>query len=173
MNFSSLHLQRGQHTPVHAIAFQDFLARPFAVGDTPPPPQAPAAGRPNSVPDFHLFGASSGHTPTALLQPSYSASSDGSFDGMSPSPVGPDPRGRKRVYDSDDRRYIRMMKNREAAARSRARKEARTLALESEVNNLLKENAKLIKQYQKLKEEAESHKGCNKKLLQRTTSAPF
>ncbi|VFR02514.1 unnamed protein product [Cuscuta campestris] len=116
---------RGPRIPV---AFQDFLARPFAAGaarDTPPPP--PVAGKPTS-PEFHFFGGAHHHNSAAannpLLQPPYSASSDGSFDGLPPPPpAGADRRRRKRVHDSVDKRHVRMMKNREAAARSRARKE--------------------------------------------------
>ncbi|KAH9614158.1 hypothetical protein KSS87_022730 [Heliosperma pusillum] len=45
-----------------------------------------------------------------------------------------------------DRRYKRMMKNRESAARSRSRRQAYTSELEREIAELLKENAKLRKQ---------------------------
>ncbi|KAL8233914.1 hypothetical protein R6Q59_020014 [Mikania micrantha] len=49
-----------------------------------------------------------------------------------------------------DRRHKRMIKNRESAARSRARKQACTNELESEVERLKKENAKLRRQQQQL-----------------------
>ncbi|KAH9617917.1 hypothetical protein KSS87_006771 [Heliosperma pusillum] len=45
-----------------------------------------------------------------------------------------------------DRRYKRMMKNRESAARSRSRRQAYTSELEREIAELLEENAKLRKQ---------------------------
>ncbi|XP_071711397.1 uncharacterized protein [Rutidosis leptorrhynchoides] len=66
-------------------------------------------------------------------------------------------------------KFRRLMKNRESAARSRARKQARADELEREVMRLAKENAKL-KRLQK--------EGCvphipKESRLQRTKSAPF
>ncbi|KAK7345346.1 hypothetical protein VNO77_15948 [Canavalia gladiata] len=57
-------------------------------------------------------------------------------------------RGRKRVLDCPvekvvERRQRRMIKNRESAARSRARKQAYTVELEAELNQLKEENAQL------------------------------
>ncbi|KAJ4970476.1 hypothetical protein NE237_003575 [Protea cynaroides] len=57
-------------------------------------------------------------------------------------------RGRKRVIDGPvekvvERRQRRMIKNRESAARSRARKQAYTVELEAELNQLKEENARL------------------------------
>ncbi|KAJ4903722.1 Protein ABSCISIC ACID-INSENSITIVE 5 [Raphanus sativus] len=57
-------------------------------------------------------------------------------------------RGRKRVVDGPvekvvERRQRRMIKNRESAARSRARKQAYTVELEAELNQLKEENAQL------------------------------
>ncbi|XP_043699145.1 ABSCISIC ACID-INSENSITIVE 5-like protein 1 [Telopea speciosissima] len=57
-------------------------------------------------------------------------------------------RGRKRVIDCPvekvvERRQRRMIKNRESAARSRARKQAYTVELEAELNQLKEENARL------------------------------
>ncbi|XP_042511479.1 ABSCISIC ACID-INSENSITIVE 5-like protein 2 isoform X2 [Macadamia integrifolia] len=57
-------------------------------------------------------------------------------------------RGRKRVIDGPvevvvERRQRRMIKNRESAARSRARKQAYTVELEAELNQLKEENAHL------------------------------
>ncbi|VFQ93483.1 unnamed protein product [Cuscuta campestris] len=135
INLSSLPFRRGPRIPV---AFQDFLARPFAAAarDTPPPPPPPVSGKPTS-PEFHFFGGAHHHHHPAsnpLLQPPYSASSDGSFDGLPP--AGPDRRRRRRVHhDSVDKRH------------------ARTEALETEVAILLKENARLNKQYERLRQE--------------------
>lgn len=58
---------------------------------------------------------------------------------------------RKRPYDSSEEKGIeqrqkRMIKNRESAARSRARKQAYNVELESEVEKLKEENAKLLQQ---------------------------
>ncbi|KAJ8464935.1 hypothetical protein OPV22_027487 [Ensete ventricosum] len=50
-----------------------------------------------------------------------------------------------------DRGLQRMIKNRESAARSRARKQAYTNELELEVSRLKEENAKLKKQYEELR----------------------
>ncbi|XP_023005955.1 protein ABSCISIC ACID-INSENSITIVE 5-like [Cucurbita maxima] len=57
-------------------------------------------------------------------------------------------RGRKRVIDGAvekvvERRQRRMIKNRESAARSRARKQAYTVELEAELNQLIEENGQL------------------------------
>ncbi|CAN8316614.1 unnamed protein product [Cochlearia groenlandica] len=57
-------------------------------------------------------------------------------------------RGRKRVGDGPvekvvERRQRRMIKNRESAARSRARKQAYTVELEAELNQLKEENSQL------------------------------
>nr|DAD48562.1 TPA_asm: hypothetical protein HUJ06_018499 [Nelumbo nucifera] len=57
-------------------------------------------------------------------------------------------RGRKRLIDSPvekvvERRQRRMIKNRESAARSRARKQAYTVELEAELNHLKEENGRL------------------------------
>ncbi|XVE96443.1 hypothetical protein REPUB_Repub02eG0222100 [Reevesia pubescens] len=57
-------------------------------------------------------------------------------------------RGRKRIIDGPiekvvERRQRRMIKNRESAARSRARKQAFTVELEAELNQLKQENAHL------------------------------
>ncbi|CAB4287199.1 unnamed protein product [Prunus armeniaca] len=57
-------------------------------------------------------------------------------------------RGRKRILDGPvekvvERRQRRMIKNRESAARSRARKQAYTVELEAELNQLREENAHL------------------------------
>uniref|UniRef100_A0A7C8YV69 BZIP domain-containing protein n=1 Tax=Opuntia streptacantha TaxID=393608 RepID=A0A7C8YV69_OPUST len=57
-------------------------------------------------------------------------------------------RGRKRMIDGPvemvvERRQRRMIKNRESAARSRARKQAYTVELEAELNHLKEENAQL------------------------------
>ncbi|XP_068658127.1 protein ABSCISIC ACID-INSENSITIVE 5-like [Aristolochia californica] len=56
--------------------------------------------------------------------------------------------GRKRIFDGPfekvvERRQRRMIKNRESAARSRARKQAYTVELEAELNHLKEENAQL------------------------------
>eukprot|EP00257_Ricinus_communis_P016246 XP_015574357.1 protein FD [Ricinus communis] len=73
--------------------------------------------------------------------------------------------------NSSDRRHKRMIKNRESAARSRARKQAYTQELELEVDKLMEENAKLRRQQKKfLAAPAQLPKKNN---LYRTLTAPF
>ncbi|XP_043721768.1 ABSCISIC ACID-INSENSITIVE 5-like protein 2 [Telopea speciosissima] len=87
--------------------------------------------------------------------------------------------GRKRVAPGDviektvERRQKRMIKNRESAARSRARKQAYTNELENKVSRLEEENERLKKQ-----KELENMLPCApppepKYQLRRTSSAPF
>ncbi|PWA62639.1 bZIP transcription factor FD [Artemisia annua] len=66
-------------------------------------------------------------------------------------------------------KFRRLMKNRESAARSRARKQARADELEQEVMRLAKENAKL----KRLQKEACVSQLQKKSRLHRTKSAPF
>ncbi|XP_062193262.1 bZIP transcription factor TRAB1-like [Phragmites australis] len=72
----------------------------------------------------------------------------------------------------DDRRKKRMIKNRESAARSRARKQAYILELEREVQLLQQENESLRVKYEQLRVSVEVPVPM-KKTLQRTPSAPF
>ncbi|XP_073047178.1 protein FD-like [Primulina eburnea] len=74
-----------------------------------------------------------------------------------------------------DRKMIRLMKNRESAARSRARKQAYTYELELEVAHLLKENARLRQQQEKVCVAAGDRRPKNHRLcsLYRTLTAPF
>ncbi|KAJ8759754.1 hypothetical protein K2173_009855 [Erythroxylum novogranatense] len=87
--------------------------------------------------------------------------------------------GRKRVASGDvvektvERRQKRMIKNRESAARSRARKQAYTHELEIKVSRLEEENQRLRRE-----KEAEQALPCApppepRHQLRRTTSAPF
>ncbi|KAF3780499.1 ABSCISIC ACID-INSENSITIVE 5 protein [Nymphaea thermarum] len=97
--------------------------------------------------------------------------------GMSPVPYGVDVgmRGRKRTLDGPvekvvERRQRRMIKNRESAARSRARKQAYTVELEAELNHLKEENMRLRK-LQLLESPAPAVP--QKKKLRRTHSGPW
>ncbi|XP_023731586.1 ABSCISIC ACID-INSENSITIVE 5-like protein 2 [Lactuca sativa] len=88
--------------------------------------------------------------------------------------------GRKRVASGEviektvERRQKRMIKNRESAARSRARKQAYTHELENKISRLEEENERLRRQ-----KEVETVLPCvpppqqPKYQLRRTTSAPF
>lgn len=100
-----------------------------------------------------LGGLRGGHTDVNMgLAPGSPPTPDS--DGMlSPMHYGLDGpfRGRKRGPDGPvekvvERRQRRMIKNRESAARSRARKQAYTVELEAEVNQLKEENSRLRKQ---------------------------
>ncbi|XP_057444940.1 protein FD-like [Lotus japonicus] len=75
-------------------------------------------------------------------------------------------------YGLGDRRNKRMIKNRESAARSRARKQAYTNALKHKVDHLLEENARLKRQQQELWEAAAGQQK-KKSNLYRSATAPF
>ncbi|XVF62221.1 hypothetical protein PTKIN_Ptkin08bG0200000 [Pterospermum kingtungense] len=85
--------------------------------------------------------------------------------------------GKKRVQESDsssgDRRNKRMIKNRESAARSRARKQAYTNELELEVAHLVEENTRLKRQQEQLLIAAAGAQVSTKRTLKRTSTAPF
>ncbi|KAI3745791.1 hypothetical protein L6452_08200 [Arctium lappa] len=71
-------------------------------------------------------------------------------------------------------KFKRLMKNRESAARSRARKQARADELEHEVLRLTKENAKLKRLQKELCSSSASTAQFPKKpMLHRSKSAPF
>ncbi|XAR73741.1 hypothetical protein NMG60_11007812 [Bertholletia excelsa] len=187
---------------------QDFLSRPPS--NNPPPTSAAGYGSPasppatalrlNSGPDqFSLMDASDPfHTnPILQAQPlSIMSSLNASFDALAASSA-PQALGKKRFPDangnSGDRRHKRMIKNRESAARSRARKQERlgfgfecggcavlnfdgmfayTTELEIEVAHLMEENARLKRQQQQLYVAAASQVP-KKHSLQRTSTAPF
>ncbi|KAG5620917.1 hypothetical protein H5410_006135 [Solanum commersonii] len=158
------------------IILQDLLARPFANN---PSTAAAAYGSPvppllpppvtmltlNSGPEFHFFS-----TLNPIRQTQQKNISN---EGLaSPAP------GRKRDPESDnnnsgDQKSKRMIKNRESAARSRARKQAYTNELEMEVANLMEENARLKKQQQQLCLASAGAQLPKMKSLNRTSTAPF
>ncbi|KZV33167.1 protein FD-like [Dorcoceras hygrometricum] len=71
------------------------------------------------------------------------------------------------------RKRIRLMKNRESAARSRARKQAYTYELELQVAHLSEENARLRRQQQDKQCDAGGDERPKKNKLHRTLTAPF
>ncbi|XP_042485631.1 ABSCISIC ACID-INSENSITIVE 5-like protein 2 isoform X2 [Macadamia integrifolia] len=87
--------------------------------------------------------------------------------------------GRKRVAPGDviektvERRQKRMIKNRESAARSRARKQAYTNELENKVSRLEEENERLKKRKELEKMLPSAPPPEPKCQLRRTSSAPF
>ncbi|KAG5623279.1 hypothetical protein H5410_008497 [Solanum commersonii] len=176
-----LHDHNHQGANFGGMILQDFLARPFANESSPAasPVSATTMLNLNSVPELHFFD-------NPLRQNSILHQQNVS--------------GRKRVVpetednSTGDRRYQRMIKNRESAARSRARKqESDTLfiliicssinifscpaylnELETEVAHLVEENARLKKQQQQqLHLAAATNQVPKKNSLHRTSTAPF
>ncbi|OIT19687.1 PREDICTED: bZIP transcription factor 27-like [Nicotiana attenuata] len=164
------------------MILQDFLARPFAnnpktaaKGYVFPilPPPAVTVLTLNSGPGLHFFGNLRQNSSSQQQK----AISSRSFEDLA-SPVGENANGRKRCSESDnnssDQKNKRMIKNRESAARSRARKQesAYTNELELKVAHLMEENARLKNQQQQLCLAAAAQLP-KKKSLYRTSTAPF
>ncbi|XWS25938.1 hypothetical protein CRYUN_Cryun27aG0110200 [Craigia yunnanensis] len=109
-----------------------------------------------------------------VATPSFGSSHNSTFHVFGSSAVSPSfckNRAQENNENSNDRRHKRMMKNRESAARSRARKQAYTNELELEVAHLLEENAKLRRQQEKFL--AAAAQLPKKNTLSRTLTAPF
>lgn len=77
------------------------------------------------------------------------------------------------VNAGGDKKKKRMMKNRESAARSRARKQAYTNELEGEVAHLEAENANLKKQLGEAQRALAAQNSSRRSALHRTLTAPF
>ncbi|CAM0908673.1 unnamed protein product [Alopecurus aequalis] len=73
----------------------------------------------------------------------------------------------------DDPRTVRMMRNRESALRSRARKRAYVEELEKEVRRLVDDNLKMKKQCKELKQQVAALVLPTKSKLRRTSSTEF
>ncbi|XVE87473.1 hypothetical protein DITRI_Ditri18aG0120300 [Diplodiscus trichospermus] len=179
INLASLHDHSSRETlPVNPdthnphFIFQDFLARPFTkdpstnsivstngeatlyASPVAPPPATVLSL--NSTPGFDFLDSSDPlrcnsrlHSSTISNLPTFNCplealASSSSFASF----------GKKRPQGSDsssgDRRNKRMIKNRESAARSRARKQAYTNELELEVAQLMEENARLKRQQEQV-----------------------
>ncbi|XP_077246264.1 bZIP transcription factor 27-like [Tasmannia lanceolata] len=170
---------------------QEFLPRPFKespdldISLFPSPTSPPATSLSlNSSPDFQYLDSTGIHqyaNSLPLKSQCFSANADISTLSNSPfdaigSSLGLSSLCKKRVPESEnnstDQRYKRMIKNRESAARSRARRQAYTNELELEVAHLREENAKLRKQQQKLCSAA-SAQPPTKQRLYRTSTAPL
>ncbi|KAF5765878.1 putative transcription factor bZIP family [Helianthus annuus] len=155
---------------------QDFLAKPFSSNDTPTSvssPQPPVLLTLNSG-LVQLDCLTEDQTPNicSLNVPFERVlGSADSCSGLFGHNIGG-----MRILPEDgtggDRRHKRMIKNRESAARSRARKQAYTNELENEVERLKVENAKLKRQQKQL-ELATKAQMTKKRGLQRTSTAPF
>ncbi|KAF3446651.1 hypothetical protein FNV43_RR11831 [Rhamnella rubrinervis] len=127
----------------------------------------------------------------AAVSPANQLSSDGVRSNGDTSSVSPVPyvfngglKGRKcggAVEKVVERRQRRMIKNRESAARSRARKQAYTMELEAEVAKLKDENQELRKkqaeilelQKNQVMEMMNVQKGTKKRCLRRTQTGPW
>ncbi|XP_035833450.1 bZIP transcription factor 27 isoform X1 [Helianthus annuus] len=159
---------------------QDFLAKPFSSNDTTtsvslsPPgygsPSPPPPPPPQQQQQPMLFNLNSGPDQLNFLTDDQVLASANSSSGLLGNNIG----GMRILPATDrtggDRRHKRMIKNRESAARSRARKQAYTNELENEVERLKEENAMLKRQQQQV---ATASQMTKKRGLQRTSTAPF
>ncbi|CAA7035718.1 unnamed protein product [Microthlaspi erraticum] len=120
----------------------------------------------------HLVSPNSNlHSDRALTNVS---SFDTPFEALVTSTCFGKKRGQESNEGSGNRRHKRMIKNRESAARSRARKQecAYTNELELEVAHLHAENARLKRQQDQLRMAA-ANQQPKKNTLQRSSTAPF
>ncbi|XP_068640893.1 protein FD [Aristolochia californica] len=169
--------EAGSKSSDRRTILQDFLARPFGVQKhskaalvASNPPSATAFSL-NSGPEFqYLDSAGLSHSNPFKNLYGGNTTSDSPFDVIESS------LSKRRMTEPEDkcvdRKHKRMVKNRESAARSRARKQAYTNELEQEVANLMEENAKLRKQHQQQQMAASSHLSWRHGLC-RTLTAPF
>lgn len=160
INLASLHEHPNSHTGnnsntddhvFHGMMFQDLLAR-SSNKDTP---TRVASKEPSSGGGNNFLKNSLGPPPATMLNLNY---------GKRPQENGD--------VSGGDRRHERMIKNRESAARSRARKQAYTTELELKVALLGEENAKLRKQQERFLAAAPAQPP-KKHTLYRTSTAPF
>ncbi|KAK1432619.1 hypothetical protein QVD17_09517 [Tagetes erecta] len=180
----------GHHTNsgkgYRGFILQDFLAKPFSNNDTPTSVSSPGYGSPSPPPPPPppmMFNLNSGPDQMNFLpdDPNRNVcpfdqvlTSANSSSGLLGSNIGglrllP---ATERSGTGGDRRHKRMIKNRESAARSRARKQAYTNELENEVERLKEENAMLRRQQEQL-QVATTAQMTKKRGLQRTSTAPF
>ncbi|XP_022640132.1 bZIP transcription factor 27-like isoform X1 [Vigna radiata var. radiata] len=154
INLTSLSGHNSDTTPTSKGAnFQDFLARPFNsfTVDTSP------------VTALTLSTCSEYPPRQKDLQLVHNASKTEPFA---------HPFSNKRAPPSRDMRDARLMKNRESAARSRARKQAYLFELKQKIKQLREENARLRKQQQLQLGESATNE-WKKGNLYRTYTAPF
>ncbi|MBA0792474.1 hypothetical protein Gohar_016971 [Gossypium harknessii] len=151
-----------------SVILQDFLAIPI---NKEMPPTARSGCSTSLTEETTLFG-SLPPTPATLF--TLNARSIASVAVKAPAPSFPSScrkKGQENEENSDDPRHKRKIKNRESAARSRARKQAYTNELELEVAHLLEENVKLRRQQDKLL--ASPRQIPKRSTLCRTLTAPF
>ncbi|KAL6226990.1 hypothetical protein ACLB2K_000949 [Fragaria x ananassa] len=166
--------------------------------NSPPPPPATVLSLNHSDSDqFQLFCIENLNTTRPFVNlnhPNTSTVSEKSFNGAYPfeglgSQSSPSPGlvmpsgfgyGNERLPEPDDRsnfgggdrRHRRMIKNRESAARSRARKQAYTNDLEIRIQLLMEENERLRRENEQLSDAAASQLP-KKHSLNRSSTAPF
>ncbi|CAL5373440.1 unnamed protein product [Camellia sinensis] len=179
-------------THFRSLTFQDFLGRP--VNKNPPARISGGDGSPASPPSTTSLNLNSLPDQLNLLSSNESDPMRANYGGLESRPVSSEASlnvlfdalassssslqalGKKRFPESEsssgDRRHKRMIKNRESAARSRARKQAYTIELELEVAHLMKENARLKSEQQQSFLAAETQLP-KKHALHRTSTAPF
>jgi ABA responsive element binding factor len=143
----------------------------------------------NLVNNMGLQGGGVGGVTVAIGSPAVSSDGIGKSNGDTSS-VSPVPyvfngglRGRKNsaVEKVIERRQKRMIKNRESAARSRARKQAYTMELEAEVAKLKEENQELRKRQAEIMEMQKNQvmemmnlqRGAKRQCLRRTQTGPW
>ncbi|XP_016561863.2 bZIP transcription factor 27 [Capsicum annuum] len=167
------------------MILQDLLARPLAsdpptattaYGSPVPPPPPVTMLTLNSGPELHFFSSLNPLRKTSICLPK-NISNSSTFEALASPAAGRNANGKKRHPESDnhsgDQKNKRMIKNRESAARSRARKQAYTNELEQEVANLMEENARLKRQQQQLCLASAGAQLPRKNSLYRTSTAPF
>ncbi|KAK1685889.1 hypothetical protein QYE76_046737 [Lolium multiflorum] len=166
-----------------AYLHQDYLQPPR----TPPPPHAPHTALTLRSPlEFTYLGSSAVGSGRTAGPPSNSTSSGDdslhlptvdtfafSFPSSTCNRSGRVAPVQASAVGTGDRRQKRMIKNRESAARSRARKQAYTNELELELAQLRRENTMLIKREQDLHDRlALAAQAPDRSTLQRCRSAP-
>ncbi|KAL8166024.1 hypothetical protein V2J09_007523 [Rumex salicifolius] len=130
------------------------------------------------------YGGEGSKSPTSLSSDELKSSDDAPSVSPVPYMFNGDLRGRRSnntVEKSIERRHKRMIKNRESAARSRARKQAYTMELEQEVAKLKEENQELRKkqaeflemQKNQMMEMMKAQQGAKKRRLMRTLTGPW
>ncbi|XP_072965452.1 bZIP transcription factor ABI5 homolog isoform X1 [Typha angustifolia] len=166
--WAEIHRGQAQYQPMDRahtfgeMTLEDFLIKAGVVreGHAPPSSAMGASAPPSAVQQqYGIVGfpmAAAGPNGYGMVVGS-PVSSEGFGGGQLDNGVGYDRvNGRKRgagegagVEKVVERRQRRMIKNRESAARSRARKQAYTVELEAELNQLKEENARLKEEEQR------------------------
>ncbi|XP_020202775.1 bZIP transcription factor 27 isoform X2 [Cajanus cajan] len=128
------------HAASKAAKFQDFLARPS------PPPSPLTALSLATRSESHIDPLAHNDLKLALL-PYPSKAQPQPFPNRTPT-CDSSKRPLTCAAASGDTRNVRLMKNRESAARSRARKQAYEFELRQKIKQLQEENARLRRQQQ-------------------------